>query len=343
VEVKSLQGQVGGGTVTARGGVTFRPAIQFDLGLSGNEIRLRYPEGVRAVLNSNLTFVGSKQEATLSGNVKVQRLSLTRDFDLQNFLNQFEEQESAAPGDGFTHHVRLNVELQSASQMDVASTMVSLRGNANLRVVGTAAEPVILGRAHLNGGDLFLGGNRYVLQSGAIDFVNPLRTEPIVNAQIKTKINQYDISMTIQGPVESLKTSYTSEPPLPPVDIINLLAFGHTTEGGGSPVAPGNLGAQSALVQGLGSAVSSRVQKFAGLSYFSIDPALGGANQNAGARVVIQERVTSNLVVTYSTDVTSTQRQAIQLEYRLNNRWSVSGVRDQNGGFGGTVNYHKSF
>jgi translocation and assembly module TamB len=85
------------------------------------------------------------------------------------------------------------------------------------------------------------------------------------------------------------------------------------------------------------------VQKFAGLSYFSIDPALGGANQNAGARVVIQERVTSNLVVTYSTDVTSTQRQAIQLEYRLNNRWSVSGVRDQNGGFGGTVNYHKSF
>jgi translocation and assembly module TamB len=343
VEVKSLQGQIGGGTVTARGGVTFRPAIQFDLGLSGNEIRLRYPEGVRAVLNSNLTFVGSKQEATLSGNVKVQRLSLTRDFDLQNFLNQFEEQESAAPGDGFTHHVRLNVELQSASQMDVASTMVSLRGNANLRVVGTAAEPVILGRAHLNGGDLFLGGNRYVLQSGAIDFVNPLRTEPIVNAQIKTKINQYDISMTIQGPVESLKTSYTSEPPLPPVDIINLLAFGHTTEGGGSPVAPGNLGAQSALVQGLGSAVSSRVQKFAGLSYFSIDPALGGANQNAGARVVIQERVTSNLVVTYSTDVTSTQRQAIQLEYRLNNRWSVSGVRDQNGGFGGTVNYHKSF
>ena len=344
LEVKSLQAQVGGGTVTVRGGITFRPAIQFDLGLSGNDVRLRYPEGVRAVLNSNLTFVGNKQEATLGGAVRIQRLSLTSDFDLQNFINQFEEAEYSAPPIGFAQHVRLNVELQSASQMDVASTTVSLRGNANLRIVGTAAEPVILGRAHLNGGDLFLGGNRYILQSGAIDFVNPLRTEPVVNAQIKTKIEQYDISMNIQGSIESLKTTYTSDPPLPPVDIINLLAFGQTTEGaGGNSATPGNLGAQSALVQGLGSAVSSRVQKFAGLSYFSIDPALGGSNQNAGARVVIQERVTSNLVVTYSTDVTSTQRQAIQLEYRFNPRWSVSGVRDQNGGFGATVNYHKSF
>jgi translocation and assembly module TamB len=239
--------------------------------------------------------------------------------------------------------VRLNVNLQSASQMDVASSKVSLSGTANLRLVGTAEEPVVLGRASLNGGDLFVGGNRYVLQNGAIDFVNPLRTEPIVNAQIKTKISQYDITLNLQGPIERMRTTYSSEPPLPAADITNLLAFGHTAEAGGPNTGTlGNLGAQSVLVQGLG-AVSNRVEKFAGLSYFSIDPTLGGSDQNAGARVVIQERVTSNLVVTYSTDVTSTQRQAIQLEYTFNPRWSVSGVRDQNGGFGATANFHKVF
>jgi translocation and assembly module TamB len=344
LEVKSLQGQVGGGRVTARGGITFRPAIQFDLGLSGSDIRLPYPEGVRSVVESNLTLAGNKQEATLGGTVRVQRLSLTPDFDLTRFINQFGETEASAPSTGFEQHVQLNIELQSAAQMDVASSKVSLRGAANLRLVGTAAEPVILGRANLNGGDLFLGGNRYVLQSGAIDFVNPLRTEAIINAQITTKINQYDISLNIQGPMERLQTTFTSEPPLPHADIINLIAFGHTSEtSGGNPTALGNLGAQSALVQGLGSAVSSQVQKFAGLSYFSIDPTLGGSNQNPGARVVIQQRVASNLVVTYSTDVTSTQRQAIQLEYRFNPRWSLSGVRDQNGGFGATASYHKSF
>jgi translocation and assembly module TamB len=342
VEIKSLQGQVGGGTITARGGVTLRPAMRFDLGLSGSAIRLRYPQGVRSILKPDLTLAGDKNEATLSGNIAVQGLSLTRDFDMANFLNEFSEVEPLASAAGFQEHLRLNVTVQS--QVDIASREVSLQANTNLRVVGTAAEPVILGRAQLNGGDLFLGGNRYVLQSGSIEFVNPFRTEAVVNAHVKTQVDQYDISLNLQGPMETLTTTYSSDPPLPSADIFNLLAFGHTTtEAGGSTLTPSTLGAQSALVQGLGSAVSGRIQKFAGLSYFSIDPTLGGSNQNAGARVVIQERVTRDLVVTYSTDVTSTQRQAIQLEYRFDPRWSVSGVRDQNGGFGATLTFRKSF
>jgi hypothetical protein len=32
--------------------------------------------------------------------------------------------------------------------------------------------------------------------------------------------------------------------------------------------------------------------------------------------------------------ITSTQRQAIQIEYKFNPKWSVSGTRNQNGGFG---------
>ncbi|HEY7405349.1 MAG TPA: translocation/assembly module TamB domain-containing protein [Candidatus Angelobacter sp.] len=344
LEIEKLQAQIGGGAVELRGGITYRPAIRFDLGLSGTDIRLRYPQGVRSLLESNLSLAGNKESATLSGNVTIQNLALTREFDLQSLANHLSEMETSPSPSGFMQQVKLNVNVQSASQMNVASSKVSLSGTANLRLAGTADEPVVLGRASLNGGDFFLAGNRYVLQNGAIDFVNPLRTEAVVNAQIKTKIDQYEITLSLQGPVDRMSTTFTSDPPLPAADITNLLAFGHTSEtGGGNPGSIGNLGAQSVLAQGLGGAVSNRVEKFAGLSYFSIDPTLGGSNQNAGARVIIQERVTSNLVVTYSTDVTSTQRQAIQLEYRFSSRWSLSGVRDQNGGFGATASFHKVF
>jgi hypothetical protein len=54
----------------------------------------------------------------------------------------------------------------------------------------------------------------------------------------------------------------------------------------------------------------------------------------SGARAAIQQRATSNLLVTFATDITSTQRQAIQIEYKFNPKWSVSGTRNQNGGFG---------
>lgn len=344
LEVMSFEGQVGGGTVAARGEAAFRPAIRFDFGLTGKNIRLRYPEGVRTVFDTNLTLAGNQQDSTLAGNIIIERLSLTRDLDLAGFVNQLGEQISSPPRAGFAQRVRLNVELRSGPQVNAVSTTVSVHGNANLQVVGTAAEPVILGRADLNGGDLFLGGNRYVLQSGAIDFVNPLRTEPVVNAQVRTRIDQYDITLNIQGPLERLNTTYASQPPLPPVRIINLLAFGHANEAGGvNQELMGNLGAQSALVRGLGSAASSSLQRFAGLSYFSINPALGGNHQDVSAKVVIQQRVSSSLVVTYSTDVTSTQSQAVQLEYRFNSRWSVSGVRDQNGGLGATANFRTDF
>jgi len=53
--------------------------------------------------------------------------------------------------------------------------------------------------------------------------------------------------------------------------------------------------------------------------------------------------VTSNLLVTFVTDITSTQRQAVQIEYKFNPKWSVTGTRDQNGGFGVDGRYRKDF
>ncbi len=173
LEVKSFEGQVGGGTIAARGEATFRPAIHFDFGLTGKNIRLRYPEGVRTAFDTNLTLAGNQQDSTLAGNVNVERLSLTRDFDVTGLVTKPAGNVGSPPPTGLAQHVRLNVEVKSGPQVNAVSTKVSVRGNANLQVVGTAAEPVILGRADLNGGDFFLGGNRYVLQSGAIDFVNP--------------------------------------------------------------------------------------------------------------------------------------------------------------------------
>src|SRR6202453_3808753 len=54
LNITKFQGTVGGGTVTAQGGVAYRPAIQFDLGLSANGVRALYPDGVRETVNGHL-------------------------------------------------------------------------------------------------------------------------------------------------------------------------------------------------------------------------------------------------------------------------------------------------
>lgn len=335
LEVTKFQGNMGGGTVTASGGVVYRPSLQFDLGLKAQGIRMLYPEGVRESLDGNLTLTGSMDAASLNGTIKVGQLSFTQDFDLASFAGQFSGQTSPPPTQGFTQNLQLDVAVQSTSGVNLVSRTLSLQAAANLHVRGTAAQPVILGRVNLNSGDLIFMGNRYVLQGGTIDFVNPSQTQPVVNVAVNTTIQQYNIQMRFEGPIDHLHTNYSSDPALPPSDIINLVAFGQTSEASAANPAPGNLGAQSLIASGVSSQVTSRLEKVAGISQLSVDPILGGTGgqQNPGARVTVQQRVTSNLFVTFATDVTSTQRQVIQLQYQVSPRFAVSATRDQNGGF----------
>ncbi len=346
LEVASFEGESGGGTITASGGVAYRPALQFNLGVAANNIRLRYPDGVRAILASNLALTGNTQASVLSGQVRIGRVSFTPDFDLTTFLGQFKSDsvDAGTPG-SLTQTMKLDIAVQSTSEMNLVSSQVSIRGSANLRVAGTAAAPVILGRTTLTGGEFFLAGNRYEVQQGTVDFVNPVHTEPVVNIQVRTTINDYNITLGLNGPMDRLETTYTSDPSLPPVDIIRLVATGKTETAANAPgSSTSSMGPESLLASGISSQASSKIAKLAGISQLQIDPALGSDNgQNPGARIAVQQRVTGNLLVTFATDVTSTQREAIQVEYKLNPKWSVSGTRDQNGGFTMTGRYHKDF
>ena len=107
------------------------------------------------------------------------------------------------------------------------------------------------------------------------------------------------------------------------------------------PHLPWGLDAMVALT--VAGQVTSRIEKIAGISQLSVDPVLGGNQQDPGARVTIQQRVTGNLFVTFATDATSTQREVIKLEYQATPRVSVSGVRDQNGGFAFDVRIRKTW
>ncbi len=345
LEITKFTGTVGGGTLQAAGGVVYKPALRFDLALAGNGIRLLYPDGVREGLNTNLTLTGTTDAATLGGRVELQQLSFTPDFDLMDFMSQFSGETSPPPTPGFSQNLQLNLTVQSTSGINLVSRELSLQGNANLEVRGTAADPVILGRVNLSGGDLIFRGNRYILQQGTLDFANPSRTQPVVNVGVNTTIQQYNIYLQFYGPTDHLRTNYTSVPSLPPSDIINLLAFGKTSEAAAANPTPGNLGAQSLIASQVASQVTSRVEKIAGISHLSIDPVLGGngSQQNPGARVTIQQRVTGNIFVTFSTDVTQTQNQVIELQYNVTPRVTFSGTRDQNGGFGFDTRIRKSW
>lgn len=346
VNIQSFHGTVGGGDVTASGGVQYRPTIQFDLGMAAKNIRMLYPQGMRESIDADIHLAGTTNYALLGGNVNLTNISFTPGFDLSSFAGQFSGGVAPPPSvGGISQNIHLNVAVHSSNTMNLVSRTLSVNGSANLQIRGTADNPVILGRVNLTDGDMILNGDRFVLTGATIQFVNPAETQPVVNATITTSIQQYNISMRFRGPTDQLETQYTSDPALPQADIIHLLAFGNTTEAAAnSPATPANQMAESLVANQVSSQITSRFARVAGISQLSISPVLGNAqnNQQAGANITVQQRVTGNLFITF-TDNTAQGTQTIQGQYKATPRVSVSATRDPNGGFAADLLIRKAY
>ncbi len=194
VDVTQLTGDAGGGQISARGVIGYRPQLQMNLALRAKNVRVRYQDAIRTLLDSELNLVGTSEAANLTGRVLINSLSFTQNFDLASLAGQVQSGPESAPSEGMAQNLKLNITVQTSRDLNLASSEVSLQGQANLRVIGTAADPVIVGRTEFTGGDIFLMNKRYQIERGIVAFSNPNRTEPVLNVRLTTTINQYNLT-----------------------------------------------------------------------------------------------------------------------------------------------------
>jgi translocation and assembly module TamB len=126
------------------------------------------------------------------------------------------------------------------------------------------------------------------------------------------------------------------------------LALGSPGEGSALRSQPGsaqNYGATALLSEAISSGVGGRIEHLFGISSFRVDPFVAGTatESNAAARVTIQEQVTRDLSITYSTNASSNQYQLIQVEYAIKRGLSVQFLRDINGTYGFDVKFVRHF
>jgi translocation and assembly module TamB len=342
LQIANLSGTAGGGTISVGGSAIYGKNSSFDLALDASSVRV-HQSGVRAVVDAKLALSGAATASTLGGRVTIHKLSFNQGSDLADIASQFSSDTVVTDTSSLANSVKLNVSVQSAEDLGLATSQLTIAGLANLNAVGTVANPVILGRVSLTSGEVFFLSKRFEIQSGTIAFANTVRTEPVVSLYVNTVVDQYTITVNLTGPLDRLKTSYTSDPSLSTADIINLLAFGQTTADAASNASqPASMAAESAVASAAGSQVASQVQKLTGISQLSFNP-LAGSNTNPGSQVAVQQRVSGNILLTFSTDVTSAQNQSVQVQYQVKRNVTVSVLRDENGGYGLDLHYHKAF
>ena len=333
--------ETGGGRLAIGGTVAYGEGpLSYAVNARTDQVRIRYPVGMSWLVGGTLRLSGNTQGATLSGRIVVDRLLMAEGFDLGAFMVSAKEPATGpSTASSFLQNLEFDIQADSSPDSRMEWTGARLQTDASLRLRGTWEHPILLGHIHLLSGEMSFRGNQYTIARGDINFANPFRLDPVLNVEATTTIRQYEVTLDFTGPASRLTLAYRSDPPLPSSDIIELLALGQTGAESAARTATGQntgLGASALLSEAISSQLGGRIQRLFGVSHFSVGPSVATLNntQNSIASVTIEQQVTRGLVVTYITDITTTQYQVIQIEYTINREFSVVALRDENGTFG---------
>ena len=341
----------GGGRLTLNGSVTYGEGpVRYEVTAATSVLRIRYPVGMSWLLGGTLELSGTSDAGLVSGHVQVERLLFAAGVDVASF---FASASDTSPGpassSSFLQNLAFDVEGQTNPGARIEWTGAHIDVDGDVRLRGTWDRPVLLGHIHLLGGEMPFRGNNFVLTRGDINFSNPFRLDPVLNVEMTSMINSYQVTIDFSGPASHLALNYRSDPPLPDSDIVALLALGSPGEENGLRSSPGgaqNYGATALLSEAISSGIGGRIEHLFGISSFRVDPFIAGTatESNAAARVTIQQQVTRDLAITYSTNAaTSNQYQLIQVEYTVKRGLSIIFLRDINGTYGLDVKFVKHF
>lgn len=357
VRLDEVTAQLGGGPIRFGGQIDvegYQPT-RVDVTMVGENMRLRFPEGMRSLVDGDLQVQGSVEAPVLTGTVTVRNAVYTRQFgDGAGLLDLAGDDVSgggAAPAPAPTLPLRYDVRIVAPSTLEIRNSTARLFASADLQLVGTFDSPLLLGRAEVVRGEFGFEGRRYQITRGTIDFNNPTRIEPFFDIETETRVRvpgqTYRVTARAAGTMDRLVPSFEADPPLAEVEVLGLL-FGDVAPGQdveflryNTDVTPQQQLLQGAATRALTGTLSSQVGRVVeetfGVDTFQLTPSLVDPNAQSSrldpaARLTIGKRLSERIYLTYARSLSSsTGDQIILLEYDQTDRfaWILSRNEDR--------------
>ncbi len=354
VRFDELVASMGSGPVQlgGRAGVDGFTLGELGITATGRDMQLRFPEGFRSNVDTDLVLRGPPDRPVLAGGVNVRDAVLLGGFDeiAVGLLGGDDADGGETAETGLP--LRFDVRIEAPSALRIDNSLARITSSAELTLQGTYEQPVLLGTVELERGTAFFEGNRYRLNHGTIGFANLNRIEPFVDIEVETDVRvpgqTYRVMVRATGTPDGLVPVLSSDPPLPEVDIFSLL-LGDIRDPLSADLRAARApelaqqqrfqaGAARLLTSPLSSSVGRVVQDSFGVDTFQITPSLGdpsshqSAELNPTARALIGKRISDRTHITLSRAISGANRDLlIVLEHDQSDRltWILSQNEDR--------------
>lgn len=317
------------------------------LEMQSDKVSYAFPAGFFTEASVDLRFTGTPTSSILEGDIWIERTAPVTDMDLADLVTTIADLAAKGPAEvapSWQKDVTLNLELHGDRSIIINSDTLDFVASADLQVRGFLDDPVLRGNFLINNGEIKYKMNRFVVDRGHVSFVNPVENDPEVQIQISSDIKDYQIKVILEGPASRLRTSLTSVPSLPTVDIVRLITTGYLPADEGTTVRKfQSVDTTGILSQLVSATVEKRLKRVVGLDTISVDTYRTSAETSTTARFTVGKQISRDLYVTYSKSVSSEEQDLVQIEYRFSRRITIVASRDERGYFGLDFRFRKKF
>ncbi|GBC77368.1 hypothetical protein HRbin08_00844 [bacterium HR08] len=348
--IEHLRAQANEGDVTISGGLLLRRlrADQWRILIRSDAVALAYPPGLRSIVDGMLTLQGNRQVQVLSGTLTVRRSEYTQDVDLAQLIlaQAGERRRPSLPEVALHPPISLDIRVTALDTLMVRNNLADVVGSASLHIGGTLAAPRLSGNLIVTRGVVRFRNREYQITRGRLDFPREeaAQSAPRIHLEAESDIAGYRVIVGFTGTLDRFQTTLRSEPALPPEQILALIATGEISQRAALTTPQTGLGTAANLLIG---ELTHRAEEFTGkifgINRFQIDPLIVGRGSDPTARLTIGRQITRNLSILYATNLSGPQEQVIIVEYRLSDRFSLVGARDQDGNFSFDLRIRKRF
>ncbi|MCP2604638.1 translocation/assembly module TamB domain-containing protein [Candidatus Aminicenantes bacterium AH-873-B07] len=346
LQLLSFTAEFGGGKVNGFGGLklkNWKSINNLNFHFYGENMLLSPFERTRFLCDSKLNLIKNAENFILKGEIFVHRMLWRRNlgekiaFSSSPFLKNESDNK-------LFKNLTLDLYIRSEKDSWINNSFGTIESKFNLKIFGNINSPNISGEIIALRGKLFFQDRIFNLIEGKINFIDPLNpNNPEIHFKAETFVKDYRVLFSLNGPVNHLKPELTSSPPLPPDEILALLALGEAFKRTYSYDKSTQLSISSLLSFKLTEGITSKASKIFGIDWFKINPFLMGSVSQTTPRLSLGKKIAKDIIILYSTNLSTHRNDYLFLEWKFTKDISIIAIRDEEGRIGLDVKFHKRF
>lgn len=235
IVISDIKGSLAGGTVKGEGSVLLNGPrdIPVNIHAIAEGITLNVPDKVQTTGDADLTFSGNWFPFVLAGTYRVYGGLFSKELEDSSSSQQV-QQSTYLPKiirESSFEPVLLDIKADLIRPMQLKNSMIEGQATGNITVRGNPKSPSLLGLVNIASGSKVTYRDKiFDLNSAALKFTDSKEINPELFVSARARVNEYDISLMVQGTAKDPLVQMSSTPPLPQNDIVTLLALGVTSQ-----------------------------------------------------------------------------------------------------------------